>query len=236
MLHNVTQAGWVDHLAAQMIRGAALRTPVALSERLEEEWRSAMSEQPGSWRRLKFALGCWWAALTITHDHPTVGIPVVSAATGGGIMAANAYHPPSLFSRGTAPAARYNALCEINTTPLIDVMLVLLVTLIISLPVMTHAVKLDLPQAPPSHDQPRPEVIDLDIDFDGTVAWNGTPVGNTQQLESYFRAQARKDPQPEIHLRADRRVKYDFVARVLASAQRNRIQKMGFVDTAAFKD
>jgi biopolymer transport protein ExbD len=79
-------------------------------------------------------------------------------------------------------------------------------------------------------------VIDLDIDFDGTVAWNGAPVGTTRQLESYFRAEARKDPQPEIHLRADRRVRYDFVARVLASAQRNRIQKIGFVDTAEFKD
>ena len=152
-------------------------------------------------------------------------------------MAANAYHPSSLFSRRPAAlAACDNALCEINTTPLIDVMLVLLVTLIVSLPIMTHAVTLDLPQTPPSHDLLRPEVIDLDIDFDGTVAWNGMPVGTTRQLESYFRAEARKDPQPEIHLRADRRVRYDFVAKVLASAQRNRIQKIGFVDTAEFKD
>jgi biopolymer transport protein ExbD len=125
---------------------------------------------------------------------------------------------------------------EINTTPLIDVMLVLLVTLIISLPIMTHAVRLDLPQTPTSQDKRQPVVIDLDIDSDGTVVWNGTPVASTQQLENYLRAEAQKDPQPEIHLRADRRVKYDFVAKVLASAQRNRMNKMGFADTAQFKD
>jgi biopolymer transport protein ExbD len=104
-------------------------------------------------------------------------------------------------------AAPDNALCEINTTPLIDVMLVLLVTLILSLPIMTHAVKLDLPQTPVSQDQPRPEVIDLEVDFDGTVVWNGSPIDGMEQLERYFRAEARKNPQPEIHLRADRRAK-----------------------------
>src|SRR5579864_7781420 len=128
-------------------------------------------------------------------------------------------------------AASGQAMCDINTTPLIDVMLVLLVTLIISLPIMTHAVKLDLPQTPALQGQP-PAVIDLDIDYDGTVVLNGAPVGSTQQLDRYFRAEAQKDPQPEIHLRADRRVKYDSVAKVLASAQRNRIKKMGFADTA----
>ena len=76
-------------------------------------------------------------------------------------------------------------MCDINTTPLIDVMLVLLVTLIVSLPIMTHAVKLDMPQSnnPPPPDQ-RPDVIDLEIDFDGTVVWNGTPVRDISQLES----------------------------------------------------
>jgi biopolymer transport protein ExbD len=132
--------------------------------------------------------------------------------------------------------ASEGALCDINTTPLIDVMLVLLVTLIITLPIMTHAVKLDLPQAPPARDQPPPRAIELEIDFDGTVVWNGTPVDGMGQLEGYFRAEARRDPQPEIHLRADRRVKYDFVAQVLAAAQRNRISRMGFTDTAEFQD
>ena len=138
------------------------------------------------------------------------------------------------MSVGTAAG---QAMCDINTTPLIDVMLVLLVTLIVTLPVMTHAVKLDMPQAsnPPPPDQ-RPEVIDLEIDFDGTVVWNGTVVASLQQLESYFHTDAVKDPQPEIHLRPDRRVKYDFVAKVLAAAQRNRMKKIGFVNTAEFKD
>ena len=126
-------------------------------------------------------------------------------------------------------------MCDINTTPLIDVMLVLLVTLIITLPVMTHAVKLDMPnpnQPPPQN--LNPEIIDLEIDSDGTVVWNGTPVSGIDQLESYFRTEAVKDPQPEIHLRPDRRAKYDIVARVLAAAQRNRMQKIGFVNTAEF--
>ncbi|HEY2807288.1 MAG TPA: biopolymer transporter ExbD [Steroidobacteraceae bacterium] len=127
-------------------------------------------------------------------------------------------------------------MCDINTTPLIDVMLVLLVTLIISLPVMTHAVKLDMPNPnaqPPPPDTP-PEVIDIEIDFDGTVAWNGTPVPALDQLEGYMRTEAAKDPQPEIHLRPDRRAKYGVVAQVLAAAQRNHMQKIGFTNVAQF--
>jgi biopolymer transport protein ExbD len=138
------------------------------------------------------------------------------------------------MSVGTASGA---VMCDINTTPLIDVMLVLLVTLIISLPVMTHAVKLDMPQ---NRNQPppdvRPEVIDLEIDFDGTVVWNGTVVQNINQLEGYFREESNKEPQPEIHLRPDRRAKYDYVAKVLASAQRNRMKRIGFVNTSEFRD
>jgi biopolymer transport protein ExbD len=130
------------------------------------------------------------------------------------------------------------AMCDINTTPLIDVMLVLLIMFIITLPVMTHAVKLDMPQ--PRPDQPLPpvppEVIDIEIDFDGAVVWNGTPVPNLPTLEEYFRSEAKKDPQPEIHLRPDRRARYEVVAKVLASAQRNRMRKIGFVNTTEFRD
>lgn len=125
-------------------------------------------------------------------------------------------------------------MCDINTTPLIDVLLVLLVTLIITLPIMTHAVKLDLPQQnqpPPQNVQP--EVIDLEIDFDGTVVWNGTPV-TMQQLDGYFGTESVKDPQPEIHLNPDGMAKYGVVAKVLASAQRNRMTKIGFVNTSEF--
>src|SRR5262249_50867799 len=108
-------------------------------------------------------------------------------------------------------------------------------TLIVALPLMTHAVKLDLPVTPPLRGL-QPEAVDLDIDFDGTITWNGVAVKDSQQLESYFRAEARKVPQPEIHLRPDRRVKYDVVAHVLASAQRNRLRRIGFVNTVEFNN
>jgi biopolymer transport protein ExbD len=236
LLRPAGLSGWIDAVPARVIERAARSAPGVLSERLEEEWLAALSEQRGHWRRLCFVLGCCWAVSVIKRDHATVNVPGICSATAGRTVAADAYHAVPLCSRRTPVAERDSVLCEINTTPLIDVMLVLLVTLIITLPIMTHAVKLDLPQTPPSQDQPPPEAIDLDIDFDGTVVWNGTPVGGMQQLESYFRVEARRDPQPEIHLRADRRVKYDFVAKVLAAAQHSRIKKMGFVDTAEFKD
>ena len=127
-------------------------------------------------------------------------------------------------------------MCDMNMTPLIDVLLVLLILFIITLPVMTHAVKLDMPQA--NHQPPPtvlPEVIDLDIDFDGTIVWNGTVV-NLAQIEGYFRTEAAKDPQPEIHLRPDRRSKSGVVATVLASAQRNRMKRIGFVNIGEFRE
>jgi biopolymer transport protein ExbD len=128
------------------------------------------------------------------------------------------------------------AMCDINTTPLIDVMLVLLIMFIITIPVMTHAVKLDMPRPTDAPPPPvRPEVIDIEIDFDGTVLWNGTPV-TVDALEGYFRTESTKDPQPELHLRPDKRSRYDVVARVLASAQRNRMKKIGFVNVAEFRD
>src|SRR5688572_12304224 len=97
------------------------------------------------------------------------------------------------------------SMVEINTTPLIDVMLVLLIVLIMSIPVMTHAVKLDMPV--PSQNQPptEPEIIEVEVDFDGTVLWNGLAVDD-QTLLSYFNAAAQQNPQPEIHLRPNRRV------------------------------
>jgi len=128
-------------------------------------------------------------------------------------------------------------MCDVNTTPLIDVMLVLLVMLIVTLPTQNHAVKLDMPvpnDLPPPTEQP--EVIDVEIDFDGTIVYNGTPVPNIDTLDSYFRRAAAQDVQPEIHLRPNRRAKYDAVANVMASAQRNRLVKMGFTNVAEFRD
>lgn len=143
------------------------------------------------------------------------------------------------MSVGSAEAGA--PMMEINTTPLIDVMLVLIIVLIMSIPVMTHATKLDMPQTNNPPPPVRPEVIQIDIDFDGTIVWNNTPVQGIDQLEAYFRsarqsAEAAGRPQPEIHLRPDRRSRYEMTALVMAAAQRNRMQKMGFVNTAEFRD
>jgi biopolymer transport protein ExbD len=127
---------------------------------------------------------------------------------------------------------------DINTTPLIDVMLVLLIYLIISLPPATHAVKLDMPQGPPpaTENQIKPEVISLEVDFDGTYLWNGTPIDGLAALEDYFEQESVKDPQPELHIRPNRRVKYDYVAQALAAAQRNDMRRIGFVGNEQFMD
>jgi biopolymer transport protein ExbD len=120
---------------------------------------------------------------------------------------------------------------------LIDVMLVLVVMLILTLPVMNHAVKLDMPNPnapPPPPQQVQPEVIDLEIYSDGTIVWNGNVVPNLKTLEGYFQNEAGKDPQPEIHLRPDRRSPYNVTAQVLAAAQRNHMKRIGFVNVAEF--
>ena len=116
---------------------------------------------------------------------------------------------------------------EMNTTPLIDVMLVLLTLLIITLPIQTHAVKLDMPkpnQKPP--DKP-PVVVTLVVDFDGTILWNGTAV-DRKTLDDYLESAQSDDPQPEIHLQPNRLAKYDTVATVLADAQRIGVTHIGF--------
>jgi len=122
---------------------------------------------------------------------------------------------------------------EMNMTPLIDVLLVLLVMFIITIPVMTHAVKLDMPRPNPNQPLTQPEVLNIEIDFDGTVLWNGTAVP-LNSLDAYFSQEAAKEPQPELHLRPNKRATYDVVARVLAAAQRNGLRKIGFVGNEQF--
>ncbi len=114
---------------------------------------------------------------------------------------------------------------EINMTPLIDVMLVLLTLLIITLPIQTHAVKLDMPQGKGSI--LKPIVVNLGIDFDGTILWNGSAV-DRPTLRSYLADAAVADPQPEIHLNPNKLARYDIVAKVLADAQRIGVKKIGF--------
>jgi biopolymer transport protein ExbD len=126
------------------------------------------------------------------------------------------------------------SLVDINTTPLIDVMLVLLVMFIITVPVMTHAIKLDVPRGD-SSTALQPASVQLAIDFDGTIYWNDSAV-TLDVLEGYMRRSAAQVPQPEIHLRPSERAAYDVVAKVLASAQRNGVQRIGFAGNERFVD
>jgi biopolymer transport protein ExbD len=116
---------------------------------------------------------------------------------------------------------------DINMTPLIDVMLVLLIIFIITIPSMTHAVKIDNPLPPPPNfvPPPPPEVIDLTIDFDGTLLWNKTPVDRAT-LQSYISQEAGKSPQPEVHISVDKFAKYDL--------QHRGLKKIGFVNNDYF--
>ncbi len=127
-----------------------------------------------------------------------------------------------------------SSMMDINTTPLIDVMLCLLILLIMTLPKVTDAVKLDMPR-PTQNQNQQSVVIEVEVDFDGTTLWNGSPVDDAT-LASYFNAAATQEPQPEIHLRPNRRVKYDYVAKVLAMAQRLGVKKLGFVGNEQFID
>jgi biopolymer transport protein ExbD len=128
------------------------------------------------------------------------------------------------MSTGTAEG---EVMVEINTTPLIDVMLVLLTLLIITLPIQTHAVKLDMPAPNPNPPTVVPETVELVVDFDGTVLWNNVAVDRAT-MNAYMRDAALKVPQPEIHVSPNRLAKYDAVARVLADAQRLGATHIGF--------
>src|ERR1700733_11363463 len=109
---------------------------------------------------------------------------------------------------------------EINPTPLIDVMLVLLVMLIITIPIQTHAVKLNMPNPNAKPPPTQPVVHTLGIDFDGTISWDGKTVPNLDALEPFFRGIAQEEDQDEIHVSPNRLAKYDTVAKVLAEASR----------------
>jgi biopolymer transport protein ExbD len=124
---------------------------------------------------------------------------------------------------------------EMNTTPLIDVMLVLLVMLIVTIPIQTNAVKLDMPQTNTPPPPVPPPVINLMVDFDGTVYWNNAPV-NMDTLDSYLYQEGQKDPdsQSEIHLSANRLARYDTVAKVMADAQRRGVRHIGIVGTEQY--
>ena len=117
---------------------------------------------------------------------------------------------------------------EINMTPLVDVMLVLLIIFIITVPVMKHAVNIDLPRASSKPQDAKPQAIHLAVDSGGAYYWNEGRVED-KDLPRMLAAEARKDPQPELHIRGDKAVRYERVAEALAAAQRSGLRKIGFV-------
>jgi len=133
-------------------------------------------------------------------------------------------------SRSSEP----DVMIDINTTPLIDVMLVLLVMLIITIPIQLHAVNLNLPIGNPPPPVTLPEVVKLDIDDESKVYWDGEVVANRAELESKMTAAAHEATQPEIHLRPNKLAKYGVVAGVMASAQRLGLTKIGIVGSEQF--
>jgi biopolymer transport protein ExbD len=117
---------------------------------------------------------------------------------------------------------------EINMTPLVDVMLVLLIIFIITVPVMQHAVNVDLPRATSQPQDAKPQTILLAVDARGDYWWNDTRV-TEEELEPRLKAEAGKSPQPELHIRGDRNVRYERVAQAMTSAQLAGLRKIGFV-------
>jgi biopolymer transport protein ExbD len=124
---------------------------------------------------------------------------------------------------------------EMNTTPLIDLMLVLIVMLIMSLPPQTHAVKLDMPVTNSEPPPEPPPVIDIVVDFDGSIYWNSEVISSANQLKSYLIQAATAEPRPEIHLKPNKLAKYDSVAKVLATAQRLGVKNIGIVGNEALE-
>ncbi len=117
---------------------------------------------------------------------------------------------------------------EINMTPLVDVMLVLLIIFIITVPVLTHSVKVDLPRADNTPNELKPETINLAVNAEGNIFWNETQV-SFEELETRLAGEAGKQPQPEIHIRGDKAVAYEHVIQTMAAVQRAGILKLGFV-------
>jgi biopolymer transport protein ExbD len=139
------------------------------------------------------------------------------------------------MSIGTSGSGDPDVMVDINTTPLIDVMLVLLIMLIITIPIQTHAVKLNMPVGNPPPPPTPPEVVTLDIDFDGTLMWNGEQV-DVNALDARFRGAASQAVQPEFHIRPNKLVTYKYVAHVMAAAQRDGVTKIGLIGAEQFLD
>ena len=135
---------------------------------------------------------------------------------------------------GSGRSDEPEVMMDINTTPLIDVMLVLIIMLIITIPLQTHAVKMNMPVGPSSAPPKPPEIVRIDVDFDGTIGWNGEIVPDRATLENRLSQVAALPDQPEVHLRPNKLVSYKVVAMVMASAQRLGVTKIGLVGNEQF--
>ncbi len=127
-----------------------------------------------------------------------------------------------------------DVILDINTTPLIDVMLVLLVMLIITIPIQLHSVNLNMPTGNPPPPLVKPEIVKLDIDASSVIYWNGEAIADRAALEERMSGAAAQGVQPEVHLRPDKGAKYAIVAAVMASAQRLGLTKIGIVGSEQF--
>ena len=123
---------------------------------------------------------------------------------------------------------------DINTTPLIDVMLVLLIMLIITIPAQLHSVNLDMPVSKPPTKKVDPVVIKIDVDANSVINWNGKPLATRADLDLKLKEATKMDPQPELHLRSHAKAKYEAVAAVMANAQRLGLNKLGIVGSEQF--
>ena len=135
---------------------------------------------------------------------------------------------------GSSSGGEPDVMVEMNTTPLIDVMLVLLIMLIITIPIQLHSVNLNMPTGNPPPPTAPPVVVTIDIDFDGTVFWNGEAMPDRAALEARLANTAAMPDQPEVHLRPNKLVEYKAVAMVMASAQRLGVTKLGMVGNEQF--
>jgi biopolymer transport protein ExbD len=138
------------------------------------------------------------------------------------------------LNAGSGSSDDSEPLTEMNMTPLIDVMLVLLIMFIITIPIQTHAVKMNMPVGPSVVPLKPPEIVRIDVDFDGTIGWNGEIVTDREQLEARLAQIAALPDQPELHLRPNKLVTYKVVAMILASAQRLGVTKIGIVGNEQF--
>ena len=139
-----------------------------------------------------------------------------------------------LRARRRAAAAADLPVADINTTPLIDVMLVLLVMIIITIPVQLHAVNLHLPVGDPPPATHKPEVVQIDIAPGGSLAWNGTPLADPADLKARLASAAAQPEQPEMHVRPDQGAKYDAFARVMVAVNQAGLTKVGVTGSEQF--